>query len=80
LAVNLFAISCLTTRGDPAELAAKVRQQMVGGARSHTFPDLDPAMSDLFSAELEGAVDRLMATAQINVVLQARKKKTERGS
>jgi len=32
---------------------------MIGRARELTFPGLDdPAMSDLFSAELESAVDR----------------------
>jgi hypothetical protein len=76
LAVNLLAISCLMTP-KPQELVAKVRQQMIDGARTHTFPGLDdPAMSDLLSAELESAADRLMemASAQIDVVLQGRER------
>jgi hypothetical protein len=74
LVVNVFATHCLMTP-NPQQLAAQVRQQMIEGTRRQTFPELDPAKSDLFSAELESAVDRLMemANAQINVVLQAQK-------
>jgi hypothetical protein len=78
LAANLLAMSCLQSSLDPSNLIARLRQQIVEGARGHTFPGLeDPAMSDLYSAELEAAVDRLMemATAQTNVVLQARQKR-----
>jgi hypothetical protein len=78
LTVNLSAMTCLMTP-KPRELIAAVRQQMIGRARELTFPGLDdPAMSDLFSAELESAVDRLveMADEQIGRVLQARKRKS----
>jgi hypothetical protein len=74
LTVNLYATSLLRT-DDPLGLASELRQQMVQGARIRGFPGLDPAMSDLASAELEGALDRLMrmVSEQINVALQARK-------
>jgi hypothetical protein len=78
LTVNLSAMTCLMTP-KPRELIAAVRQQMIGRARELTFPGLDdPAMSDLFAAELESAVDRLveMADEQIGRVLQARKRKS----
>jgi hypothetical protein len=83
LAAKMLAMSLLLQpEPDPSRRMAKIRQQMVHPAQPHTFPDLDPAMSDLLSAELEAAVDRLMemATVQIDQALQARKKKTERGA
>ena len=72
LAVNLCAISLL--QANPQELAERTRQQMIEGARQHGFPGLDAAMSDLASAELEDAVDRLMQMVggQISEVLQRR--------
>ncbi|HEY6258202.1 MAG TPA: hypothetical protein VIY51_20665 [Xanthobacteraceae bacterium] len=77
LTVNLSAMTCLMTP-KPRELIAAVRKQMVDRARALTFPGLDdPAMSDLFAAELEAAVDRLveMADGQISRVLQVRERK-----
>jgi hypothetical protein len=67
---------------DPVQTIASIRGQMVHSASTHTFPDVDPAMSQLLSVELEDAVDRLMemATGQINAVLQGLKAKAERGS
>jgi hypothetical protein len=75
LAVNLCALSLLQT-SEPEQIASGVRQQMIDGARTHGFSGLDPAQSDLASAELEDAVGRLMemVSAQINVVLEARRK------
>lgn len=76
LTVNHFAVSCLANApSDPQGLAARVGRQMIDGVRTLGFPGLDPAMSDLASAELEDAVDRLMemVSAQITVVLQARR-------
>jgi hypothetical protein len=78
LAINLLATSCLQASSDPSTLIATVRQQMLQGAKV-PFPGIDdPALSDMLSGELESAVDRLMemGTAQINAVLEARKKKT----
>ena len=40
------------------------RAQALAGARKKAFPGVDPAMSDLFSAELESAVDRLLGMAK----------------
>jgi hypothetical protein len=80
LAVNHFAVSCLTAApNDPLALVKRLRDQMIAGARKHAFPGLDPAMSDLASAELEDAVDRLMdmANAQILVVLEARQRRPQ---
>jgi hypothetical protein len=76
LTVNQLAVSCLANApSDPQGLLARIRQQMIDGARGHAFPGLDAAMSDLASAELEDAVDRLMemVSGQIAVVLEARK-------
>jgi hypothetical protein len=75
LAVNHFAVDCIKVApDDPLGLVARLRDQMIAGARRHGFPGLDAASSDLASAELEDAVGRLMemAGAQINVVLQRR--------
>lgn len=43
----------------PPELFEAVRKQTMDGVRRLTFPDADAAHSDLFSAELEAALDRL---------------------
>ena len=75
LTVNHFAISCFANApNDPLTLVAQLRQQMIEGARSFGFPGVDPAMSDLASAELEDALDRLMemVSGQISVLLQHR--------
>ena len=75
LTVNHFAISCLANAPkDPLALVAALRQQMIGGVRNLGFPGVDPAMSDLASAELEDALNRLMemVSAQISVVLDDR--------
>jgi hypothetical protein len=51
---------------------------MIAGARMHAFSGLDPAMSDLASAELEDAVNRLMemVSGQISEALQARQNRS----
>lgn len=77
LAVNLLALSCLQAQ-DPHEAVARARRGMIDGARGHAFHGLeDAAMSDLFSAELETAADRLMemVSGQIDQVLKSRKTK-----
>ena len=48
----------------PAMLESAPPKQALEGARNKTFPILDPAMSDLLSAELESAVDRLIGMAK----------------
>ena len=42
----------------------QARQQALAGARRKTFSSFDPAMSDLLSAELEAAIDRLLTIAK----------------
>jgi hypothetical protein len=42
----------------------RLRRQALENARLKTFPALDPAMSDLVSAELESAVDRILGMAK----------------
>jgi hypothetical protein len=45
-------------------LLEEARQQALESARHQTFPSFDPAMSDLLSAELESAVDRILGMAK----------------
>jgi hypothetical protein len=59
LVCNLFAVMCASDPA-PLELFERTRHQMISGARQWTFGEFDPAQSDLFSAELEAAVTRLM--------------------
>jgi len=46
---------------DGLVILGHLRQTALEGARQKAFPGLDPAMSDLVSAELEAAVDRLLS-------------------
>jgi hypothetical protein len=75
--MRLWALECLVCNilatiaasdANPTELIQRTRDQMVSGARQRAFSEVDPAMSDLFSAELEAAVTRLMdmASSQIS--------------
>jgi hypothetical protein len=75
LVCNLFALN-LSQTDNPLELLGMIQAQMIAGARQKAFPGFDAAHSDHLSAELEGAVDRLlgMANEQISLVLEARKK------
>jgi hypothetical protein len=58
--VNLFALSVLQENPEhPLEFFEMVQKQMIAGAHRQTFPAVDPSMSDLLSAELEAAIDRL---------------------
>jgi hypothetical protein len=59
LVCDLFAVMCASDPA-PLELFERTRDQMISGARQRTFGDFDAAQSDLFSAELEAAVTRLM--------------------
>jgi hypothetical protein len=60
----LFATSFKQMGAAGPAMLGQVRQQALEGARKKTFPDLDPAMSDLLSAELETAVDHLLGMAK----------------
>ena len=59
LVCDLFAIICASDPA-PLELFERTRKQMIGGSTRRTFGDVSAAESDLFSAELEAAVTRLM--------------------
>ncbi len=71
----LLALCLQNAPDDPLAAFEKIRAQMTKGLRRQTFPDVDPAMSDLLSAELEAAATRLaaMVSEQINVVVKARR-------
>jgi hypothetical protein len=62
LLVNVFASLCLMT-GDPLGLVAVARARAIAVVQKLGFP-FDAAMSDLCSAELETALDRLMEMAK----------------
>ncbi len=74
MVANMLAMTCCAAEPS-APLAAfdEAKKQMLKGARQHSFPQLrDPALSDLYSAELEGAVARIasMVSEQINLLLK----------
>lgn len=75
LAANLLSALCLQhAPDDPAGAMTEILGQMKRGAQKQTFSRLDPAMSDLFAAELESAVVRFaaMANEQIGLILKYR--------
>jgi len=59
LVSNAFAMLCALDP-QPDDLFAKIRQQMMEGARKRGFPGFDPGESDILSSELEAALGRLM--------------------
>lgn len=67
---NLLSISCLSTSA-PKAVIDQMRLQLRQGANKPLI-GLDAAMSDMISAELESAVDRLagMASEQIDSTLK----------
>ena len=70
---NLFALTCAQhAPSNPSGAFQEVQNQMLTGARGLTFPGIDPAASDLLSAEIEDAVSRLgaMVSEQIGVALR----------
>lgn len=75
-AANQLSISCLTSGLDPVKMLETIKNQLISGAKKQTFPDFDPAMSDLFSAELENALTLLatMADEQIAHVQKHQKR------
>lgn len=70
---SLWAMTAFQA-GQASEFWNKTRDQMIAGARQKTFPGIDAATSDLYSAELEAALAHLasMVSAQIDHVLKAR--------
>lgn len=61
-AVSKILALLARSSGEPAILE-ELRQQAVAGARQHVTRGVDPAMSDLLSAELEVAIDRILQMA-----------------
>lgn len=59
-AVSQLWATFLRLHGVGPELLDQIRQQAIASARAKTFQNLDPAMSDLMSAELEAAIDRIL--------------------
>jgi hypothetical protein len=67
---TLVAIECLKLDYQkPLSVFDEMRTRMIEGARNQTFPQLDPAKSDLFSAELEDAASRLAAMVRDQITL-----------
>jgi hypothetical protein len=59
LVSNLFAMQC-TSAGASIGAFEKIKEQMLRGAKTQSFPGMNTKESDLLSAELEAAVARLM--------------------
>lgn len=60
LACNLLVMLCASDP-DPQAAFETVRQGMIAGAGRRAFPEVgDPSLSDLYAAELQDAVARLM--------------------
>lgn len=78
LVSNVLAINCCAAEpSDPKGAFAKAKKQMLGAAQIQSFPQLgDPALSDLYAAELESAVARIasMVDEQIDLLVTARRK------
>jgi hypothetical protein len=60
LLARLF-VSLVNASGQSDRQVEEMLKQLVADARGQTFPGLDPAMSDLASAEWGEAVERLVA-------------------
>jgi hypothetical protein len=67
--IRLFALESLVCQlyamiygmtGEPKSALAKWGKALLARAKTTGFPTLDPALSDLASAELEDAVSRLL--------------------
>jgi len=66
--MRLFALETITCQlwatvlmQQPPDIATKIHSAWLGGAKKHAFPGVDdPGVSDLYSAEFEGAMQRLV--------------------
>jgi hypothetical protein len=78
LVANAFSM-LVALDEDPHSFFRLVKKQMIDGAKQRTFSGVDAATSDLYSAELEGAVTRLMdmVSSQIAIGLKSRKSSSE---
>lgn len=73
LVTTFLALNCvMNAPADPVGAFAKMREQLNATAKTWVFPDLDPASSDLYAAELEAALDRQLefASKQIEAMLK----------
>ena len=67
--IRLWALECFVvqsaamffhTSGNAAEAFETRRKLLLDNARQTAFPGLDPATSDLYAAELQSALERLL--------------------
>jgi hypothetical protein len=66
--MRLFALETITCQlwamtllQEPPDIATKIHSVWLGRAKNHAFPGVDdPAVSDLYSAEFEAAMRRLV--------------------
>lgn len=65
----LLAEHCVHGRPEnPQEELTQLRKAVIEGAQKPALPsEFDPVVSDLFSAELEEAMDRLLGMAKQNI-------------
>jgi hypothetical protein len=64
LVASMLAAQCsVPGADDPSKAFSAMSANVIANAKVLTFPGLDPAMSDLHSAELEAALTRLLDTA-----------------
>jgi hypothetical protein len=81
--MRLFALEslvchlwALTFKSLPAGAFEIARAQWLDGARQMTFPGVGAAQSDLYSAELECALERLVRMVQANLKTPRKRRKT----
>jgi hypothetical protein len=60
LEIVVSQLWAMTFRQLPPGAFEGTRAAWLGGARKHSFPDLDPAISDHLAGELENALMRLV--------------------
>jgi hypothetical protein len=51
----------------PRAIFDETQKQAIEGAKTQTFPGVDPAQSDLFSAEFQSALERLYGIIRSNL-------------
>jgi hypothetical protein len=79
LVTSLLSIHCVTVApSDPVGAFATMRKNLTETMETWGFPELDPAMSVFYAAELEAALDRQLefASKQIETIQKALKGQT----
>lgn len=66
LVCQLYALE-MKRNGNASFALTLIRDQMLSAARTSGFSGVDPATSDLMSAEFESAIDRLFSMTQSNL-------------